>query len=125
MPLPRSVTRIIKHTANPVIGTFAGRVPGFAILHHVGRRSGRRYSIPVNIFVRDGQYIIGLTYGPGTDWVRNVLAAGGCEITTRGATVRLSDPVIVTDASVAWAPAPARPLLRLFNVDQHMRLRGV
>src|SRR5688500_14602562 len=123
MPLPRSVTRFTKRVANPVLGPFAARLPGFAILHHVGRRSARAYSIPVNVFLRDGHYIIGLTYGPDTDWARNVLAAGTCEITTRGKTVRLSDPAILTDASVAWAPAVARPVLRAFKIDQYMRLR--
>lgn len=124
MPLPRSVTRVVKHVANPVIGTFAGRVPNFAILHHVGRRSGRPYATPINIFLRDGHYIIGLTYGPDTDWARNVLAAGGCEITTRGRNLRLTAPVILTDRSAAWAPALARPILRLFRVDQYMRLQS-
>ena len=123
MPLPRSVTRFTHHVANPVIGMVAGRIPGFAILRHVGRRSGKSYSIPVNVFLRDGDYIIGLTYGPGTDWAKNVLAAGRCEITTRGVAVQLRDPVILTDTAAAWAPAPARPILRVLKVDQYMRLR--
>ena len=123
MPLPRSVTRFTKHVANPVIRTFAGRVPGFAVLHHVGRRTGTPYAIPINIFPRDEGYIIGLTYGPGTDWVKNVLAAGGCEITMRGRKRTLTDPAVLTDESAAWAPAPARPILRMLKVDQYMRLR--
>ena len=31
----------------------AGRAPGFGIIHHVGRKSGRRYETVVNVF-RDG-----------------------------------------------------------------------
>jgi hypothetical protein len=29
-------------------------------------------------------FVIALTYGPDRDWVRNVLAAGGCTIEWRG-----------------------------------------
>jgi hypothetical protein len=42
--------------------------------------------------------------------VRNVLAAGGCDVTTRGRRVRLRDPRIVHDES----RAAVRPLERLF-----------
>jgi len=123
MPLPRSVTRFTKWVANPIIGTFAGRLPGFAMLHHVGRRTGRDYWIPVNVFRRNGHYIIGLTYGLDVDWAKNVTAAGGCELRTQGQIVRLVDPSIETDKSVSWAPAVARPLLKSLQVFQYVRLR--
>jgi deazaflavin-dependent oxidoreductase (nitroreductase family) len=100
----------------------AGYLPGFAILSHVGRRSGRAYRTPVNVFRADGGYIIALTYGPESDWVKNVLAAGSCELRTRGRLVRLSDPRIETDRSKGWAPLPVRLGLNLMNVPHYMRL---
>jgi deazaflavin-dependent oxidoreductase (nitroreductase family) len=123
MPLPRSVTHFTKRVANPIIGRFAGQLPGFGMLHHVGRRSGKDYWIPVNVFLRGGDYIIGLTYGPDVDWAKNLLAAGTCELRIRGRTVRLVNPSLETDESVLWAPAPARPILRILRVFQYVRLR--
>jgi hypothetical protein len=46
----------------------------------------------VNVFRAGDGYVIALTYGPETDWVKNVLAAGGCELRTRGQTIPLGAP---------------------------------
>jgi deazaflavin-dependent oxidoreductase (nitroreductase family) len=100
----------------------AGHLPWFAIVTHVGRTSGRAYRTPVNAFRADGGYIIALTYGPESDWVKNVLAAGSCALLTRGRWVRLSDPRIETDPSTRWAPLPVRFALRLVGAPQYMRL---
>jgi uncharacterized membrane protein len=35
---------------NRITGLFAGWMPGFGILTHVGRRSRRVYKTPVNVF---------------------------------------------------------------------------
>jgi hypothetical protein len=37
---------------NRVTSRFADRLPGFGILTHVGRKSGRVYRTPVNVFER-------------------------------------------------------------------------
>ncbi len=126
MPLPQGLARFNRRATNRLTGLFAGRAPGFAILTHVGRRSGRTYRTPVNVF-RDGdEYIIVLTYGAGSDWVRNVLAAGAADLVTRGRHVRLTNPRIVVDPSMRWAPLPARLLLpRLAGVTEYMRLTPV
>src|SRR5262249_55894838 len=58
-------------------------MPGFGVIVHRGRRSGHCYQTPVNVFSAGDGYVIALTYGPDTDWVKNVLAAGGCELRTR------------------------------------------
>src|SRR4051812_49595068 len=75
MPLPKRLARFNLHVTNRVLGPFARRLPGFAVVAHVGRRSGRVRHTPVNLF-RDGdRYVIALTYGADSQWVRNVLAA--------------------------------------------------
>jgi deazaflavin-dependent oxidoreductase (nitroreductase family) len=104
MPAPRSLARFNKRFTNRLTSKVAGHLPGFAIVSHVGRKSGRIYRTPVNAFRTDGGYIIALTYGAQSDWVKNVLAAGSCELQTRGRRVRLFDPCIVTDESKGWAP---------------------
>jgi deazaflavin-dependent oxidoreductase (nitroreductase family) len=99
-------------------------VPGFAIVVHAGRRSGRSYRTPVNLY-RDGDgYVIALMYGADSQWVRNVLAAGGCEVETRGRLIRLVQPEIVHDPQRRCVPAPVRPILRALRVSDFMRLRA-
>jgi putative N-acetylmannosamine-6-phosphate epimerase len=45
----------------------------------------RVYQMPVNVFATEEGYVnFALTYGPDTDWVKNVLTADGCELWTRG-----------------------------------------
>ncbi|MGH7129463.1 MAG: nitroreductase family deazaflavin-dependent oxidoreductase, partial [Planctomycetaceae bacterium] len=84
MPLSRRVARFNRVVTNRTIGRLAPRMPGFGVVHHKGRRSGREYRTPVNIFRRPDGCVIALTYGRGADWVRNVLAAGECDLLTRG-----------------------------------------
>jgi deazaflavin-dependent oxidoreductase (nitroreductase family) len=124
MPLPKRVAHFNKRVTNRITRRFAGRVPGFAIVTHVGRHSGRTYRTPVNVF-RDGtRYVFALTYGPDSDWVRNVVAAGGCEIETRGKSVALSEPRRFTDASRRAIPVPARWILGLIHVDEFLALQS-
>jgi deazaflavin-dependent oxidoreductase (nitroreductase family) len=122
MALPPWLARFNRQVTNRVTSTFASRVPGFAIVIHTGRRSGRTYRTPVNVF-RDGDdYLFALTYGAERDWVRNVQAAGGCEILTRGQRITLTNPRIITDPSRRWAAFPARPILGLLGVASYLRL---
>lgn len=122
MPLPRSVARFNRQFTNRLALRVAGYLPGFAIVSHIGRKSGRAYRTPVNAFGTDGGYIIALTYGPESDWVKNVLAAGSCELQTRGRRVRLVNPRITTDPSKGWAPRPVKFALDRINAPQYLRL---
>ena len=122
MPAPRSLARFNKRFTNRLTSRVAGYLPGFAIVSHVGRKSGRVYHTPVNAFPTQDGYIIALTYGTQSDWVKNVLAAGSCELQTRRHRVRLYDPLIVTDESKSWAPLPVRIILSLIHAPQYLRL---
>jgi deazaflavin-dependent oxidoreductase (nitroreductase family) len=123
MPLPKRLARFNRVVTNRVVGPFAARLPGFAIVTHVGRRSGREYSNPVNLFRTGDRYVIALTYGADTQWVRNVLAAGEARVLTRGRTIHLVEPEVVHDPSRSHVPAPVRPMLRAANVTDFMLLR--
>src|SRR3989442_10765423 len=68
---------------NRITSRFAARLPGFGILRHVGRKSGRVYRTPVNVFRTSEGFLIALTYGRDSEWVRNVVAAGECKLETR------------------------------------------
>jgi hypothetical protein len=76
----------------------------------------------VNVFRRDDGYLFALTYGMAS-WVRNVLAADGCSITTRRSTIELSDPHLYTDPDRKGIPTPARWALGWVDVDQFLFLR--
>jgi|ERR671918_3218917 deazaflavin-dependent oxidoreductase (nitroreductase family) len=123
MPLPKALARFNRVVTNPVARRVTGRLPGFAIVTHVGRRSGRRYRTPVNLFRAGERYVIALTYGSEAQWVRNVLAAGECEVETRGERIRLVGPEVVHDPRREFVPAPVRPVLSLIGVDDFMVLR--
>lgn len=108
--------------SNRVLAPLARVLPGFGVVIHRGRRSGRQYRTPVNVFRTPDGYVVALTYGVG-DWARNVLAAGGCELETRHRTVRLTDPRLVRDPSRHAVPAAIRPLLGIIGVTEFIHLR--
>jgi hypothetical protein len=74
------------------------------------------YQTPVNVFASSDGYVFALTYGPDTDWVKNVLAAGGCELRTRGRTVRLTSPRLFHDEARRDIRPLERQVLRVIGV---------
>src|SRR6185295_10215774 len=96
--------------------------PGFAIIEHKGRRSGRSYRTPVNAFRRGERLSIALTYGAEGDWVKNVLATGGCSATVQRRELTLREPVIVLDEGRRAAPGPVRVVLRAMGVAEFLEL---
>jgi deazaflavin-dependent oxidoreductase (nitroreductase family) len=123
MPIPMFVARINRVLTNRVAMPFAGRLPGFGVIRHAGRRSGRPYRTPVNVFrQRDGGYVVALTYGPGADWVQNVVAGNGCVLQVRGRLVRLVEPQLVHDETRRCMPPVVRQLLGLLGVADFLRL---
>jgi deazaflavin-dependent oxidoreductase (nitroreductase family) len=122
MALPRRLAAFNRRVTNNVTGPLARRLPGFGVVLHRGRRSQREYRSPVNVFVAPGGYVMALTYGADSDWVKNVLTAGGCDLETRGRTVHLTAPEIFHDETRRYVPRPVRPILRLLGVTDFMRL---
>ena len=123
MPIPKAIARLNRSVTNPILTPLARRLPGFALVTHVGRRSGRTYVTPVNLF-RDGDgWVIALTYGADSQWVRNALAAGEIEVETRRRRVRLVVAEVVRDPSRRRIPPPARWMLGLIDVDEFLLLR--
>jgi deazaflavin-dependent oxidoreductase (nitroreductase family) len=123
MVLPRRLARVNRVITNRLTAPVARWLPGFGVLVHHGRRSGRQYRTPVNAFrTRDG-YVIALTYGM-TDWARNLVAAGGGELLTRGRRVQLTDPHVVFDPSRAELPPIPRRLVGLLGVTQLVQARA-
>jgi deazaflavin-dependent oxidoreductase (nitroreductase family) len=126
VPIPKSVARFNRFVTNPLARLVAGWAPGFAIIRHRGRKTNEAYSTPVNIFKVDKGFVIALTYGSNVDWLKNILAAGGCTIRYRNREIDLVEPVSITTAEgMALMPAPVRAILRAIEVTEFVRLRAV
>jgi deazaflavin-dependent oxidoreductase (nitroreductase family) len=107
---------------NRITSLFAGWLPGFGILTHVGRKSGKVYRTPLNVFRASNGFIIALTYSSQSEWVKNVLAAGGCDLRTRGKKYQLSVPNVVRDPTRRRFPIPVRLVLRTVGANEYMEL---
>ncbi|WP_407559555.1 nitroreductase family deazaflavin-dependent oxidoreductase [Mycobacterium paraintracellulare] len=123
MPAPRWVARANKIGLNRFTKYIAPWAPGWAIVVHRGRKSGRTFRTPLWAFRRRNGFVIALTYGPETDWVRNVLAAGGCELQTRRRRYQLGAPVVFRDEDATDMPAFIRFMLRrVIKAPEFLRL---
>lgn len=124
MPLSRRMAELNQRYTNQLLRHIAGWAPGFALLEHVGRRSGRIYETPINVFQVQENYVFALTYGE-SEWVKNVLDARRCAIRTRRHRIELGEPERFHDASRRLVPIPARWILKLVDVDDFVILRPV
>ena len=122
--------RFARATA-PAVRLLAGRrlFPAWAVVHHRGRKSGRDLTVPVALVTTPDGFIINLPWGAGTNWVRNVVAAGGCTIRWKGTDHTMTTPRIIDEASarpfysrMTWAIArrlfPADAWLLLTHADR-------
>ena len=120
MPLPRSLARFNRKATNYVTRPFARWLPGFGVITHVGRSSGRVYETPVNAFRVDDGIAFALTYGR-SDWVRNVMHAGSATLHSRGRSYAITNPRIVADPQHRALPSLVRPILKWIGVDEELR----
>ena len=111
---------------NKVTRQLAPWLPGLAVVVHRGRRSGKQYRTPINVFARPGdRYILALTYGADTDWVKNVIASGGCELLTRGTHIELTAPRLFHDQTRREIRVVERTILGLLHVYDFLELHAV
>ena len=96
----------------------------YAVIHHQGRHSGRPYATPTSARPLPDGFVVPMAFGERADWVRNVLAAGGCVLEWEGIRYRLVDPEVVDLPGVRSAFSPIeRALLPVFGAKQFVRLR--
>jgi deazaflavin-dependent oxidoreductase (nitroreductase family) len=84
MVLPRWLARTNRRFTNRLLGLIPQRWSPFVILHHHGRKTGEPYTALLAAFRTEAGFLFTPTYGPDADWVRNIVAAGTCEIERRG-----------------------------------------
>ena len=107
-----------KRVINRVLIRFAGMPHSpFSLVRHVGRRSAKAYQTPIMVAPSGDGFIFCLTYGPNTDWYRNIVAAGHAMLRSSGKEYRIDNPKMI-DASTGRAAfgIPAKYLLRLLGV---------
>lgn len=119
MPMPRWWGHINKRVFNPR-AIAGGKWP---VLTHVGRTSETTYQTPLDAQPVDGGYLFVLVYGSGSDWVRNVLAAGCARLCIEGTEVELTAPRLVgeDEAFSALTDEVTRPP-RLLRITEFLRM---
>ena len=99
----RLLDLVYKRGLNPMVLELAGRRRSpWAIVRHVGRRSGHPYATPVIApHVTDDSVRILVAFGADTDWCRNVLAAGRYTLRWQGRDYLLANPEL-SGTTGAW-----------------------
>ena len=123
-PVLDAVRRFNRGFNNPRQMRTAGQPGSYAgIVEHVGRRSGTTYRTPIGIVRTDDGLLVTLPYGTGTDWLRNVRAAGTATVTVEGEVIEVDQPRIVSREAVAehLSPGDARTAT-LFGIDDFLLL---
>jgi deazaflavin-dependent oxidoreductase (nitroreductase family) len=119
MPMPRWWGHINKRLFNPR-AIAGGKWP---VLTHVGRSSGTTYQTPMDAHPVDGGYLFVLVYGSGSDWVRNVLAAGHARLRIDGQELELTAPRLVgQDEAFNALPAEVTRPPRLLRITEFLRM---
>ena len=68
--------------------------------------------------------MIALPYGPGADWVRNVLASGSATLVHEGSTIPIDRPEVVPVELVNDDLPPSQQrVLRVFGVEECLRVQ--
>ena len=119
------IRRFNRRYYNRVVLIFAGeRGTPYAVIRHVGRRSGQKYETPVFATPIVDGFLLALYYGAEVEWLRNLQAAGGGKIFFGGGEHPVGSPELIDD-SVAFALLPEhwRLIGEIFGVKQYIRLR--
>lgn len=105
MPMPSWFGRINKRIFNPM-ELRKGQRPVF---RHVGRSTGETYRTPLDAHAVDGGFLFILVYGPGSDWVRNAMAAGSAVLELDGRDTPLDTPRLIPMAeALTMLPADVK-----------------
>jgi deazaflavin-dependent oxidoreductase (nitroreductase family) len=108
---------------NPFSRLFVGWLPGFGIIAYRGRKSGKAYRTPLNVFRHDGDWVFALTYGSDVQWVENVLAAGEATLEKGRRRIPLVEPELIVDPERRLMPFGVRQVLGLMRVSEFLRMR--
>jgi deazaflavin-dependent oxidoreductase (nitroreductase family) len=113
-----------KYVTNKVLIHISGKKFGhFAILSHVGRKSGKLYRIPIIAEPVENGFVIALTYGKKVDWYANVKAKGHCSLQWKNRDYQLINPKFVDkEIGLKAFPKFVRSALKMAGIEYFLRL---
>jgi deazaflavin-dependent oxidoreductase (nitroreductase family) len=118
-----------KHFLNRITRAFASFSRGpFAVIRHVGRRSGKPYETTIIVEPIGDSIVIALTYGPEVDWYRNILAVGHGTLLLHGRIYAIEKPESIDGKTALPAfPRVLRPILKMLGTQDFvsMKYQGV
>jgi deazaflavin-dependent oxidoreductase (nitroreductase family) len=120
-----SVVHTLSKVTAPLARPLAGHrlIKLWALVEHRGRTSGRIYRTPVAVVRTADGFMIPVPFGDRTQWVKNVLAAGGCRLRWAGHDLELVAPVVLEGAPGAAAfNRLERAILDRVGIDHFLRL---
>lgn len=124
--MEKSMTMRIARATAPITVRLAGSgvIPLWAVVRHRGRRSGKLYQTPIAIRPTAHGFVLPLPWGEGTDWCRNLRAAGGGVVHWRGADHAFDTPEVIDIEAALPAFSPLlRPIVRLVGIKKFLRVR--
>lgn len=120
----RGAARFFNRFVLPFAGTRV--MPLYGVLTHRGRRSGKLFRTPIVARPTSDGFVIPMPWGEGTDWFRNVRAAGACTLRWKGRDYPLTGPELIQDAGSAPGFTPfQRRMMTRFGIKVAVRLRHV
>ena len=118
-----AVRKMNRAVTNPRQMKTAGQPGSWAsVIRHRGRRSGREYETPIGARETGDGFVVSLPYGPGTDWVRNIMAAGSAVLVYDGREYIVDQPEVVpveTTRIIEDEPST----VKIFGVRSALQLR--
>lgn len=117
--LPDRVRFFNKYVTNRLLRVFVSLSLGpFAIIRHVGRRSGKPYETVIWVWPLKEGFVIALTYGAKVDWYRNMQATGGGKLIWHKRVYEVGKPEPMDAKSALPAfPAAFGPLFRMADMQ--------
>jgi hypothetical protein len=117
MPYPRWLARVNKRVFNPREIKRGDR----PVVTHVGRSSGTCHQTPLDAHPTKRGFVLVVRYGPGSDWVQNILEAGGATLRVDGREHLLSSPRLVGQQdAVAELDSDYEPGSDFFKAEHYL-----
>ena len=102
---------------------FSGRSAHAALLHHVGRRSGKAFVTPLTAHRSEDTIIVPLPYGTEVDWLRNLQTAGEGVVKLEGRSFTVDEPEVVpVDRVMPLLPSFVARIVQLHDTKHALRL---
>ena len=128
-PHPPARTSLVQRGAIATMGLarpIAGRrlLPLYALIEHRGRRSGTPYRTPIVARRTENGFVLPVPFGPETNWVRNVLAAGDATVVWKGGRHRVTAPRLVDlDTAAPWLAGIQLRAAKKFGIASWLEVR--